>query len=148
MSAEASTFVISLTPYTKDGALDERGLRGHLRRLAAAGIGVYLGGSGSGEGYTLTEAERDRVFEIGCEAFSAANDTEVRVAVLENEALRVAVMPTGGKIWSIYDKKRRRQLLYNPPALQLGQNAYRPWGPGGMEWNWSPGVSAATLGLD
>ena len=80
------------------------------------------------------------IFEIGCEAFSAANDTEVRVAVLENEALRVAVMPTGGKIWSIYDKKRRRQLLYNPPALQLGQNAYRPWGPGGMEWNWSPGV--------
>ena len=35
------------------------------------------------------------IFEIGCEAFSAANDTEVRVAVLENEALRVAVMPTG-----------------------------------------------------
>ena len=56
-----STFVISLTPFTDDGDLDEPGLRAHLRRLGAAGIGVYLAGSGSGEGYTLTRAERRRV---------------------------------------------------------------------------------------
>jgi 4-hydroxy-tetrahydrodipicolinate synthase len=62
-----STFVISITPFTTDGALDEDGLRGHLRRLADAGIGVYLGGSGSGEGYTLSPAEVRRVLEIGAE---------------------------------------------------------------------------------
>ena len=67
MTQPASTFVISLTPYTEDGALDEDGLRAHLRRLAAAGIGVYLGGSGSGEGYTLSHEERARVFAIGRE---------------------------------------------------------------------------------
>jgi 4-hydroxy-tetrahydrodipicolinate synthase len=62
-----STYVISITPFTADGALDEDGLRVHLRRLADAGIGVYLGGSGSGEGYTLTRAELARVLAIGAE---------------------------------------------------------------------------------
>ena len=52
--ARASTFVISITPFTEGGAFDEAAIRGHLRRLAAAGIGVYLGGGGSGEGYVLT----------------------------------------------------------------------------------------------
>jgi 4-hydroxy-tetrahydrodipicolinate synthase len=60
-----STFVISLTPFTEAGALDDDGLRAHLRRLRDSGIGVYLAGSGSGEGYTLSRAERRRVLEIG-----------------------------------------------------------------------------------
>jgi len=60
-----STFVISLTPFTEDGELDDAGLRAHLGRLRASGIGVYLAGSGSGEGYTLTRDERRRVLEIG-----------------------------------------------------------------------------------
>ncbi len=67
-----STFVISLTPFTEDGALDEAGLRAHLRRLRASGIGVYLAGSGSGEGYTLTRDERRRVLEIGAEELGGA----------------------------------------------------------------------------
>ena len=67
-----STFVISLTPFSEDGALDEAGLRAHLGRLRASGIGVYLAGSGSGEGYTLTRDERRRVFEIGAEELAGA----------------------------------------------------------------------------
>ena len=62
-----STFVVSLTPFTQDGRLDDGGLRAHLRRLGAAGIGVYLAGSGSGEGYTLSRDERRRVFDVGAE---------------------------------------------------------------------------------
>ncbi len=62
-----STYVISLTPFTERGELDEPGLRGHLNRMADAGVGVYLGGSGSGEGYTLSAAEVERVFTIGVE---------------------------------------------------------------------------------
>ena len=49
-----TTWVISLTPFGDDESLDEVGLRAHLRRMKAAGIGVYVAGSGSGEAYTLT----------------------------------------------------------------------------------------------
>jgi 4-hydroxy-tetrahydrodipicolinate synthase len=62
-----SAFVISITPFDRSGALDEGALREHLRRMADAGIGVYLGGGGSGEGFTLSAAEAWRVLEIGVE---------------------------------------------------------------------------------
>jgi 4-hydroxy-tetrahydrodipicolinate synthase len=62
-----STFVISITPFTEDGKFDEEATRGHLRRLADAGIGVYLGGGGSGEGYVLTGSETERLLKIGVE---------------------------------------------------------------------------------
>jgi 4-hydroxy-tetrahydrodipicolinate synthase len=67
-----STFVISLTPFTEDGALDDDALRAHLSRLRASGIGVYLAGSGSGEGYTLSRDERRRVLEVGAEELAGA----------------------------------------------------------------------------
>ncbi len=63
----ASTFVISITPFTEDGAMDEVALRRHLRRMAVAGIGVYLGGGGSGEGYVLSPDETKTLLRIGVE---------------------------------------------------------------------------------
>lgn len=63
----SSTFVISLTPFDASERLDEDGLRAHLRRLRESGIGVYLAGSGSGEGYTLSEEETLRILQIGVE---------------------------------------------------------------------------------
>jgi 4-hydroxy-tetrahydrodipicolinate synthase len=62
-----STHVISLTPFDAEERLDEEALRAHLRRLRESGIGVYLAGSGSGEGYTLTEDETLRILQIGVE---------------------------------------------------------------------------------
>lgn len=59
-----SAFVVSITPFTRQGTLDEAALRAHLRRMAAAGIGVYVGGGGSGEGYTLSAAEHRRLVEV------------------------------------------------------------------------------------
>jgi 4-hydroxy-tetrahydrodipicolinate synthase len=63
----ASTFVIAITPFTGDGAFDEGAVRGHLQRMAAAGIGVYVGGGGSGEGYVLSDAEARRLLAISVE---------------------------------------------------------------------------------
>jgi 4-hydroxy-tetrahydrodipicolinate synthase len=60
-------FVVSITPFHEDGRLDEAGLRAHLSRLADAGVGVYLAGGGSGEGFALTPDETRRIFEIGAE---------------------------------------------------------------------------------
>ena len=92
---EPSTFVISLTAFGADGTLDEQGLRGHLRRMAAAGIGVYLAGSGSGEGYTLSPAEVRRVLEIGADELGGtvpvrAMGVEPRSAAQMIELARVA----------------------------------------------------------
>lgn len=63
----ASCFVISITPFTADGRLDEGLFRAHMRRLAAGGIGVYVGGGGSGEGYTLSREDNIRIFAIAVE---------------------------------------------------------------------------------
>lgn len=85
-SRPASTFVISLTPFDEAGALDEAGLRAHLRRLAAAGIGVYVGGSGSGEGYVLSADERRRLLEIAREEL--AGRVPVRAMGVEPRSAR------------------------------------------------------------
>jgi 4-hydroxy-tetrahydrodipicolinate synthase len=57
-------YVVSITPFSSEGSLDETGLRAHLRRMGDAGLGVYVGGGGSGEGYALSPAEHRRVAEI------------------------------------------------------------------------------------
>ena len=66
-----SVFVISITPFDDAGRLDEPAFRAHLRRMAAAGVGVYVGGGGSGEGYTLSDAEATRVLEIAVDEIGA-----------------------------------------------------------------------------
>jgi len=60
-------FGMMATPFTLDNRIDEDALRVHLRRMVAAGVGVYLGAGGAGEGHALTEEELKRVFEIGVE---------------------------------------------------------------------------------
>lgn len=62
-----SNYVTSLTIFAPDGSLDEDGQRRHFERFAAAGIGAYVGGSGSGEGYALSRDEQRRVMEIAKE---------------------------------------------------------------------------------
>ena len=64
---EPSAFVISITPFTVDGALDEGALRAHFARLAESGVGVYVGGGGSGEGHALLPGEVDRLLAIAAE---------------------------------------------------------------------------------
>src|SRR6476660_7136335 len=67
MSRKRYVIVISITPFDGAGRLDETAFRAHLRRLGEAGVSVYVGGSGSGEGYALSFEERERVFAIAVE---------------------------------------------------------------------------------
>jgi 4-hydroxy-tetrahydrodipicolinate synthase len=59
-----SAYVISITPFEPDGEVDWGATRAHWQRLKDAGIGVYVGGGGSGEGHALLDAEVDTLLEM------------------------------------------------------------------------------------
>jgi 4-hydroxy-tetrahydrodipicolinate synthase len=67
MTGAPSTHVISLTPFDEHDRFDAEAFRRHLGRLREAGIGVYVGGGGSGEGYTLTRDEVQAILHIAAE---------------------------------------------------------------------------------
>lgn len=57
--------------------------------------------------------------------------------VLENEYLKAIFLPElGGRLWSLVDKNRDRELLYCNPVFQPGNLALRnAWFSGGVEFN-------------
>jgi 4-hydroxy-tetrahydrodipicolinate synthase len=109
MSADRTryqTFTISITPFTEDGSIDEGAMRRHLQRLGAAGMGVYVGGGGSGEGYTLAIEETQRLLEIAVEELNGvvpvrAMGVEPRTARQMIEFLRMA-KATGVEAAQVY----------------------------------------------
>ena len=74
----------------------------------------------------------------GCEREEKSFDAYT----LENNDLIVTVTPQwAGKVWSIYDKHRKKDILYNNRAHQPANiGALKAWAAGGAEWNWSPGI--------
>ena len=56
---------------------------------------------------------------------------------LENKSLRAIFYPSlGGRMISLYDKRARRELLFNNPVFQPANLAIRnAWFSGGVEWN-------------
>lgn len=58
-------------------------------------------------------------------------------AILENEYLKATFIPElGGRLWSLYDKKADRELLYVNPIFQPCNLGLRnAWFSGGVEWN-------------
>ena len=80
------SWVVSITPFDAAGALDEDAFRRHLRRIASAGAGAYVGSSNVGEGFTLTDDERDRIFTIAAEELKGK--TPIRAAGCEPRGLR------------------------------------------------------------
>lgn len=64
-------------------------------------------------------------------------DREWNAAILENEFLRAVFLPElGGRLWSLYDKKNNRELLYRNTVFQPGNLALRnAWFSGGVEFN-------------
>jgi 4-hydroxy-tetrahydrodipicolinate synthase len=63
-SRSLSTLVCTVTPFDTDGGLDEPAAAALFGRLAAAGVGAYVGSSSPGEGYSLTLAETERLYEV------------------------------------------------------------------------------------
>ncbi len=61
-----------------------------------------------------------------------------KMVVLENEWLRVRIMPEiGGKIWSVYDKTTGKELFYDNDVVKFREISLRgPWTSGGIEFNY------------
>jgi 4-hydroxy-tetrahydrodipicolinate synthase len=63
VSAPAGSIgIMSITPFTADGEIDEAQLRRHLDRFVPHPVSVYLCSQGSGEGLSLSLAEKERVY--------------------------------------------------------------------------------------
>lgn len=95
MSKKLSVIVVSITPFDAQGRLDEGLFRKHLGRLRAAGVSAYIGGGGSGEGFTLSRDERDQVLAIAVEELKGkvpvrAMGCEPRLAAEMVDYLRAA----------------------------------------------------------
>ena len=64
-------------------------------------------------------------------------EVELPACVLDNGVLRATVLPTlGGRVWSLYDAARGRELLFCNPVLQFANfGLTNAWFAGGIEWN-------------
>jgi hypothetical protein len=62
---------------------------------------------------------------------------DFHVAVLENNILKATfLLELGGRLWSLYHKPSKRELLYVNPVFQPANLALRnAWFSGGVEWN-------------
>ena len=63
--------------------------------------------------------------------------SSLRMAVLENEYLRAEfAIDLGGRLWSLYSKTEKRELLFRNHVFQPANLALRnAWFSGGVEWN-------------
>jgi 4-hydroxy-tetrahydrodipicolinate synthase len=93
-------FTALVTPFTRDGELDERALQGLLERQLAGGIDGLVPVGTTGEAPTLSADERDRVIEMTVQAVHAhgsagrvpvvagtgSNDTRASIAATRRAA--------------------------------------------------------------
>lgn len=67
MNKRLSVVIIAITPFAKDGRLDEAAYRRQLQRLNLPEASVYVAGSATGEVNALSREERLRVMVIAAE---------------------------------------------------------------------------------
>ncbi|MBO0724059.1 MAG: DUF5107 domain-containing protein, partial [Blastocatellia bacterium] len=74
-------------------------------------------------------------------------DNTYRAVFLENEYLRVTVLPElGGKLYAIYDKTAGRDVLYTNHVVKYAMVGIRgAWTSGGIEWNFPDGHTLTTV---
>ena len=77
---------------------------------------------------------------------AAPSALKYQALVLENEYLKAEIVPElGGRLWSLYDKAKKRDVLLRNTELKLGNLALRnAWFAGGVEWNVSRGHDERT----
>ena len=66
-----------------------------------------------------------------------SEEKEVPAVVLENDCLKAVFLPSmGARLWRLFDKKAKRDLLLTGDEIAFGNLAVRDaWFCGGVEWN-------------
>lgn len=74
-------------------------------------------------------------------------DKAYKAVYLENEYLKVTVLPEfGGKLYAIFDKTAKRDVLYTNHVVKYGIVGIRgAWISGGIEWNFPDGHTVTTV---
>lgn len=64
-------------------------------------------------------------------------EKQFKAAILENDYMKAVFLPElGGRLWSLYNKVEKRELLFKNPIFQPCNLALRnAWFSGGVEWN-------------
>ena len=64
-------------------------------------------------------------------------DMEFPSVVMENAFLKAEFVPAlGGRLWSLFDKRQNRDIIYRNPVFRPANLAIRnAWFSGGIEWN-------------
>lgn len=64
-------------------------------------------------------------------------DVTYNAVILENEYMKAVFLPElGGRLWSLYDKKLERDIVFNNSVCRPSNLALRnAWIAGGVEWN-------------
>lgn len=67
----------------------------------------------------------------------AQKDSTLNTIILENSKLKATFYPQyGGRLASLYDKEKKKELLFDNPVFQPANLALRnAWFSGGIEWN-------------
>ena len=65
------------------------------------------------------------------------SEGEVKTAVLENAYIKAVFLPEyGGRLWELWDKETKKNILYTNDVLRFSNLAVRnAWFSGGVEWN-------------
>ena len=117
-----STYVISLTPFDAAGLVDWLALAAHLERLAQSGVGIYVGGGGSGEAHTLSLEEISEVGRLALDVVRGrvpvrAMGREPRTAA-EMIAWIKVVEPLGFDALQIYSPDPGHGYVPSPEELE------------------------------
>ena len=119
----AGAGVALVTPFTKDGALDEAALRKLVRRQVEGKIDVLVPCGTTGEAVTLSDDEQKRVVEITvaergtCPVVAGASSNDTRAAVAKAKTLSAAGVQGILSVAPWYNKPTQEGLFRHFSAI-------------------------------
>ncbi len=101
------------------------------------------------EGFAYMTGDRNLPYRIQDQYTRNKKTIHLDAIEYENEVLKAVILPAyGGRVWSLYHKVEKREILFCNPVFQPGNLAVRnAWVSGGIEWNLGQ-LGHSTLTMD